>query len=115
MYCGFVPSFVDESATVGEESAVDGVEDGKLSQSLHGKKQHGADNNETKELENAVSSASIAILLLVAVTYHTARATIVKRFTGPHEETSTNRTAYFPTELEEVLYTRRLRFGSVYR
>ena len=33
----FVPSFVDEPATVGEEGTVDGVEDGKLSQSLHGK------------------------------------------------------------------------------
>ena len=32
-----IPCFVDKSATVCEESAVDGIEDGKFSQSLHGK------------------------------------------------------------------------------
>lgn len=60
MYFGFVPSFVDKAATVGEESAVDGVEDGKLSESLHGKEQQGTDNDETDKLENTVSNATAA-------------------------------------------------------
>ena len=46
----FVPSLVDKSAAVGEESAVDGVEDGKLSQSLHRKEQHESNNDEPNEL-----------------------------------------------------------------
>ena len=31
-----IPCFIDKSATVCEESAIDGIEDGKFSQSLHG-------------------------------------------------------------------------------
>ena len=49
-YLEFVPSLVDKSAAVGEESAVDGVEDGKLSQSLHRKEQHDSNNNEPEQL-----------------------------------------------------------------
>lgn len=56
----FVPSFVDEPATVGEKGAVDGVEDGKLSQSLHGKEQHETDNDETDELEDTVRHTGLA-------------------------------------------------------
>ena len=55
----FVPSFVDESAAIGEKSAVDGVEDGKLSQSLHGKEQHETGNHEPDELEHAISHTSM--------------------------------------------------------
>lgn len=62
MYFGFVPSFVDKAATVGEESAVDRVKDGKLSKSLHGKEQHETDNYETDELVDVISSATMAIL-----------------------------------------------------
>ena len=92
MHFGFVPSFVDKAATVGEESAVDGVEDGKFSESLHGEEQHEPDNHKTDELDYSISNASIAMLMIVAVTYHTARATIVKRLTRPNEETSTDGT-----------------------
>ena len=60
----FVPCFVDESTPVGEESAVDGVEDGKLSESLHGKKQHGTDNDEPYELKLTVSGVIVGVLLL---------------------------------------------------
>ena len=95
LYFGFVPCFVDKAATVGKESAVDRVEDGKLSQSLHGKEQQKTNNHETDELENAVSSATIAMLLIDAITYHTAGATIVKRLTGANEETGTDGTTYF--------------------
>lgn len=79
MYSGSIPSFVDEAATVGKESAVDGIEDRKLSQSLHGKEQHETDNDEPDQLEKVVSSATTAIDLIDAVTYHTGRATIVER------------------------------------
>lgn len=96
-YSGSIPSFVDETATVGKEGAVDGVEDRKLSQSLHGKEQHQADNHKPDELQSAVSSATSATWLMDAVTYHTARATIVERCTGTHEETGTDRTAYCET------------------
>lgn len=50
VYSGFVPSFVDKAATVGEESAVDGVEDGKFTESLHGEEQHKTDNHKADEL-----------------------------------------------------------------
>lgn len=101
---GVVPSFVDESATVGEEGAVDGVEDSKLSESLHGKEQQETDNHEANELKNQVSKATIAMTLLVPITYHTARATIIKRLAGTDEKTSTDRTTCFPTiELEKFL------------
>ena len=92
MYFGFIPSFVDKAAAVGEESPVDGVEDGKLSQSLHGKEQHKTDDHEAEELENSVSGASAAIVLGDAFTYHTARPAIVKRLTRTDEETGTDRT-----------------------
>ena len=91
-YFEFVPSFVDKAATVGEEGAVDGVEDGKLSQRLHGKEQHETDNHEPDELENGVSSATTAIILVDAFTYHTAGPTIVKSLTGTNEETGADRT-----------------------
>ncbi len=93
MYFGFVPSFVDKAATVGEESPVNGVKDGKFSQSLYGKEQHKTDNDEAEELENSVrSGANTAIVLGDAFTYHTARPTIVKRLTRTDEETGTDRT-----------------------
>lgn len=92
VYFGFVPSFVDKAATVGEESAVDGVEDGKFTKSLHGEEQHETNNHKADELDYSISNASIAMLVIVAVTYHTARATIVKRLTRPNEETSTDGT-----------------------
>ena len=92
MYFEFVPSFVDKAATVGEESAVDGVEDGKLSQSLHGKEQHKTDDYEAEELETSVSCARSAIVLGDAFTYHTARPTIIERLTRTDEETGTDRT-----------------------
>lgn len=95
LYLGFVPCFIDKAATVGKESAVDWVEDGKLSQSLHGKEQQSTNNHETDELENAVSSATTALLLIDAITYHAAGAAIVKRFTGADEETGTDGTTYF--------------------
>lgn len=74
----FIPSFIDESAAVGEKSAVDGVEDSKLSESLHGKEQHGPNDHETDELEDVVSHASNARVKAVTVTYHTPRATIME-------------------------------------
>ena len=77
-YFKFVPSFIDESAAVGEESAVDRIEDREFAQSLDGKEQHGTDDHKTNELEQAVSYASIAISSVVAITYHTARATVMK-------------------------------------
>lgn len=93
IYFGFVPSFVDKAATVGEESAVDRIEDGKLSESLHGEEQHETDNHKADELDdNMISIANIATLVKVGVTYHTARATVAKRLTGRNEETGTNRT-----------------------
>ena len=78
MYLGFVPSFIDEAAAVGEEGAVDGIEDGKLSQGLHGKEQHGPDNHEPDELGRGVSDAITAIPPIEAVTYHAAGPTIVE-------------------------------------
>ena len=59
-YIEFLPSFIDESATVGEEGAVDGVEDGKLPQSLDGEEQHAPNDHKTDKLEHAVSHASIS-------------------------------------------------------
>lgn len=100
MYFGFVPSFVDKAATVGEESAVNGVEDGKLSQSLHGKEQQGTDNDETDKLETQSAMHQLQCRLNDAITYHTAGATIVKRLTGTDEETSTDRTTYYFSELD---------------
>ena len=35
-YSQCIPCFIDKSATVCEESAIDGIEDGKFSQGLHG-------------------------------------------------------------------------------
>ena len=102
-YFGFVPSFVDKAATVGEESAVDGVEDGKLSQRLHGKEQHETDNHEADELENGVSSATTAMFLIDAFTYHAAGPTIVKRLTGTNEETGPDRTTCFEAWLGPAL------------
>lgn len=96
-FFGFVPSVVDKAAPVGEESAVNGVEDGKFSESLHGKEQHETDNHKPNELYYSISHANIAMLEIDAVTYHTARATIVKRLTGPDEETGTDRTTCFRT------------------
>ena len=90
MYFGLVPSFIDEAAPVGEEGAIDGIEDGKLSQSLHGKEQHGTDNHEPDELGRGVSNATTAIPLIEAVTYHTAGPTIGQGLSGTDEETSTD-------------------------
>ena len=90
MYFGFVPSFIDEAAPVGEEGAVDRIEDGKLSQGLHGKEQHGPDNHKPDELGRGVSNAITAIPPIEAVTYHAAGPTIVERLAGANEKTSTD-------------------------
>ena len=37
MYSEFIPSFVDKSAPIGKEGAVDRIEDGKFAQGLDGK------------------------------------------------------------------------------
>ena len=95
MYVGLVPSFIDEATPVGEEGAVDRIEDGKLSQSLDGKEQHGADNHEADELGRGVSNATTAIPPIEAVTYHTAGPTIVEGLSGTDEETSTDGTTWF--------------------
>lgn len=71
IYFGFVPRFVDKAATVGEESAVDRIEDGKLSESLHGEEQHETDNDKADELGIMISIASIATLVKVAVSHTT--------------------------------------------
>ena len=63
-----VPSFVDKPATVGKEGSVDGVEDGKLSQSLHSEEQHETDNHKTEELEY-MESAVQAVQALQALPF----------------------------------------------
>ena len=88
MYSGLVPSFIDEAAPVGEEGAVDRIEDGKLSQSLYGTEQHETDNHKTDELGRGVSNAMTAIPPIEVVTYHAAGPTIVEGLSGPDEETS---------------------------
>ena len=95
MYFGLVPSFIDEATPVGEEGAVDRIEDGKLSQSLDGKEQHGTDNHEPDELGRGVSNATTAVPPIEAVTYHTAGPTIVEGLSGTDEETSTDGTTWF--------------------
>ena len=60
----FVPCFIDEPTTVGEESAVDRVEDRKLSQSLDGKEQHESNDHEPDELEITVSHPDVARFLV---------------------------------------------------
>ena len=52
-YFQCIPCFIDKSATIGEESAIDGIEDGKFSQSLHGEQQHRTDDHEPEKLKIA--------------------------------------------------------------
>ena len=94
-YFGFVPSFIDEAAPVGEEGAVDGIEDGKLSEGLHRKEQHGPNNHEPDKLGRGVSNAITSIPPIEAVTYHATGPSIVEGLAGPDEESSTDGAACF--------------------
>lgn len=53
-----LPRFIQEAASVSEESSVDRVQDGEFSESLNGEQQHGADDHESDELWDRVSSSS---------------------------------------------------------
>ena len=97
MYFGFVPSLIDEAAPVGEEGAVDRIEDGELAEGLHGKEQHGTDYHKADELGRGVSNAITAMPPIEAVTYHAARAAIVERLAGANEETSADGATCFHT------------------
>ena len=88
-YSGRVPRFIDEPAPVGEESSVDGVENGEFSQSLHRKEQQKPHNHKTDELEQQVSNAAAAMLELI-ITYNTARSSVLERRARAHEKTSPN-------------------------
>ena len=64
------PRWIDKADDIGEECAIDRVEDCKFPESLHGAQQHDADNTETEK--------------------HTGRATSSQSTTRADEQTGTD-------------------------